>query len=281
MFEKVVLMHVASYNLDISALYFTVMPSGTLVFWGKHTTANPAFHWYACSTSELVKLRTLPPACKCAHTGTTSILGIRVASKELLAVSCSRCCLIRLVNMETAQVSTAFKLGDVHPTAMCEGEAGEMFVAGHSVILHLNCSTEELQLLQMIPVSPAEKEITAMSYIPRQRLITVGCESEDSSPSFQAISVDTKETVWKGEGGGVSSLVYSAELDVLFAVDSGTNIVLAFNAKDGAMKFRSPELPIKWLGNLCLNRNQLMLHCIGQDGTKVMCWQLCSPPSRG
>ncbi len=273
--DEVMLKHSAAHDLPVLALRFTVMPSGILAFLSEAAPRDgqAAIHCYEDNAAGVSNLCTY--AITCYHTHIRGgnvifgILGISIGSLERLAVSCSGCRLITLLNLETGHSSTAFNLGMVSPTAMCLGEAGQMFVAGLRNIIQLSCSTEMFQLLQVIP---KPQRAWTMTYVPEHRLIAFGCRSKE----IHAISVDTKEALWKCNSGEANSLVYPAELGALLAGDSATNNIQVFNAADGTCiwKFRSPGLKVTRMGNLCVSKGQLMLHCTESDTEKVVSWQL-------
>ncbi len=94
------------------------MPSGQHVFLGGTPDESPRFHCHKAMESGVTKEHTLPGFCEhdviktlpstCTHHNDAEILGIRVGSRELLAVSCGTCHCISLLNLETGEVSVAF-----------------------------------------------------------------------------------------------------------------------------------------------------------------------------
>lgn len=74
--------------------------------------------------------------------GTTfTLLGVEVKGRELLAVSCSHCRDIKLVDLQTGEKSVAYRYKDKQkPEAMCEGEPGRLWVLENGAVIELNCT---------------------------------------------------------------------------------------------------------------------------------------------
>ncbi len=275
--EEVSLTHVKTVPIPLSASLFTVMPSGALVFWGKAAATKPhAVHCYIPKALGKYNYKDFPATCE--HVNVTEILGIKVGTKELLAVSCYKCQTITLLNIETGTKSLVFKDHEHFLGMMCQGEEGEMFVVGHnklvSNILHLDCSTAAFKLLQVIPTE--NDECSALTYIPRHRLVAVTYTLNRGG--IEAVSVDSRKTMWKANGKSANSLVYSAELNVLIAAD--TLMIKILRAPDGTLAQVLPlRLDVTWLGNMSLRKDRLICHLNERDGEKVVFCQVGTEPS--
>ncbi len=107
------------------------------------------------------------------------VLGLLRGKKEILAVSCVDCEVIRLIDVESGEISVAFHDGHHYPGEMCLGEAGEMFVVysiKHTVpILQLNCSTAEFSLIRSI--KSGMEMYFSICYIPIHKLIVISNHS--------------------------------------------------------------------------------------------------------
>ncbi len=159
----------------------------------------------------------------------------------MLAVSCRHCGVIRLIDVESGEVSVAFHDGCHNPGGMCLGEAGEMFVVqsakGPKAILQLNCSTAEFSLIRLI--KSAMERYFSMCYIPGHKLIVI---SAQYSCVIRAVSCESEEVVWevKGQVDGVEchphGVVHSPAQDALFVADGTNTQILVLNPWDGSLR---------------------------------------------
>ena len=108
------------------------MSSGEVVVWGKTSDETPpVFHIFSLTSAGWKKLREVK--CLCDHDN-QNILPITVNNKKQLAVSCLywKCNIIKLYNLDTLQVTTAFHNPKYYPGRMSHGENGKLYVV-HSV----------------------------------------------------------------------------------------------------------------------------------------------------
>ncbi len=283
--KAITLNHLVTHDRGITSNRSTVMPSGLQVFWDATTELSPpAFRCYRATGSGLSLETTLPGICthntlfsarrkKLFGLSSNSIKGIldmKVGGKELLAVSCSKCRSISLLNLVTGDISKAFSHPKHNPRIMCQGKPGQMFCSttDRSVILQLDCSSQNMELVQVIKRPMGL--IRALTYIPEHKLLTVSWPSDESNTAAKkAISVDTKKTVWKAKGKPADSLAYCAMLEVLFAAISDRIVVL--DVKNGSEKEVLP-LPgdVGAIRDLCIHGDQL----IASTSQKVMCFKI-------
>ncbi len=235
--------------------------------WGKTAeSASPALHFYSCSSSGWKKLKTLEKLCQ--HETGIYVLGLLRGKKEMLAVSCVDCGVIRLIDVESGEISVAFHDGYHYPAAMHLGEAGEMFVV-HSVkgtfpILQLNCSAAEFSLIRYI--KSCMETYYSICYIPIHRLIVI---SAHSPGVIIAVCCESEEVVWevKGQVDGVEchphGMVHSPALDALFVADGTNTRILVLSPRNGSL------MKVLSLGHivvqLCLCNDQLAVRHTGFD----------------
>lgn len=249
--EMIVLKHLPKDQTLLSSGLFpkiTVMPSGALVCWTSTAWDEPE-QFYLCRGSGIERVQTSP------ITLVGCLLGISVSNKELVALSSFDHLPLQLLNLETGEVSEAFSHPDFTPVQMCKGEEGEMFVSDmrKPAILHLDCSKEKFELVQIIPADTVVS--LEMTYIPGHRLIAV---NSLSLLGVKAISVETKKTVWEAKGKRAESLVYCAEFDVLLVLVSNKIVVL--DVKDGSRKQVLPvPINVGWTDELCVHDKELVL----------------------
>ena len=146
---------------------FTVMSSGEVVVWGKTSDealhkgvmgfykslfkkqqkipseTPPAFHIFSPTSTGWKKLREVERLCDQDY---VVILPVNIKNKEQLAVSCWHCQSIKLYNLDTLQVTTAFHNPKYRSGCMCHGENGKLYVVpsvkGDKSILELDFSEE-------------------------------------------------------------------------------------------------------------------------------------------
>ena len=112
--------------------------TGQVVIWGKTAKADsPALHIYNFSFDTWRKERIQSGLCE--HTHDISILPVTVQQQQqLLAVSCFHCNKIRLYNMKTRLVITAFHDPNYFPSLMC----GSDLCFGPGIRSHAHSTTQ-------------------------------------------------------------------------------------------------------------------------------------------
>ena len=253
------------------------MSSGQVVVLGKTSEETPpAFHIFSLISSGWKKLREVK--CQCDHDG-VKIIPITVNNKEQLAVSCFDCETVKLYNLDTLQVTTAFHDPKYYPGRMCHGENGMLYVV-HSAkagvrVLELDCSRETFSGPSKIMQS-GMKMYNSMHYIPSpHRLIVL---SDHHPGLIRAVSAETGEKVWqvKGEVDGVecepNDMQFSPQYQVLLVADGNNSRLLVLHPGDGS------HLQTIQLGDvldnyaiveLCLHHNKLVMHHIAGGKQKV------------
>ncbi len=240
------------------------------MLWGKTAeSASPALHFYSCSTSGLQKLKSVEKLCQ--HENTVYVLGLLRGKKELLAVGCPHCGVIRLIDVESGEVSVAFHDGSHYPGGMCLGEAGDMFavhsVKGPKAILQLNCSTAEFSLIRSI--KSGMMTYYSVCYIPVHKLIVI---SAHSPGVIRAMSCESEKVVWevKGQVDGVEcdphGMAHSPAQDALFVADGSNTRILVLSPRDGSLRQVLPlDHKIGIVVELCLHNDQLVVQHSGFD----------------
>ncbi len=130
---------------DTGRLYpwrFTALPeSGSIVVEGLSAEYDPRnMHQYRLEGGRLQKLRGVKWPCE--HVP-DDILGVMVEGQELLAVTCSNCEDIKLMNLETGETHVAYS-SEKKLYRLCHGEAGRMwfFCWIDHTVRELNCSSK-------------------------------------------------------------------------------------------------------------------------------------------
>ncbi len=253
---------------------FTVLRrSGAHVMWGKTSETSPAALYSSCGGGWGLLRSGL-----CQHEKGVYLLGVMIGGRELLAVSCP-CDVIRLLEPETGDVSTAFSDTRYRPGRMCPGETGQMYVV-HAVkptpVLQLSCSTTNFSLMRTIQTGM--ERYYSICYIPIHRLIVI---SDHSPGIIRAMSCESEEVVWevKGQVEGVEchphGMVHSPALDALFVADGNNTRILVLNPGDGSLRQELPlDQKMGGIGNLYLSYDQLIVHHHAEGKVKVSVFRL-------
>ena len=253
---------------------FTVMSSGQVVVLGKTSEETPpAFHIFSLTSVGWKKLREVK--CLCDHDG-VKIIPVTVNNKEQLAVSCLSCETIRLYNLDTLKVTTAFHNPKYYPSGMCHGENGKLYVV-HSVnggipVLELGCSGETFSGPSKIVQSGMEMYYS-MCYIPAPHRLIV---FSDKTGTIRAVSAETGEKVWevKGEVDGVecepNDMLFSSQHQVLLVADGGNCRLLVLHPGDGShLQTIQLDQEMHIICELRLHQNKLVVQHNAQSKVKV------------
>ena len=254
------------------------MSSGQVVVRGKTSEETPpAFHIFSLTSTGWKKLREVKRLCD--HDN-VYVLPITVNNIEQLAVSCHACRIIKLYNLDTLQLTTAFHDPKYYPGRMSHGENGKMHVVqqvcGSVPILELDCSEEMFSG----PCKIVQSEITvpySMHYIPSpHRLIVLSLNIPPTT--IQAVSAERGEKVWevKGQVDGVEcnphGLLFSPQHQVLLVADGTNKRLLVLNPGNGS------HLQTIQLGHvldddviteLCLHQNKLLVRHNAESKVRV------------
>ena len=248
--------------------------SGIVVLWGKTSEQTPAaIHLYNPSTG-FTKLPEVKGLCQHDH---QYLLPVTMNNKELLAVSCPDCQMIRLLDVETRDVTIAFHDSRFYPGRMSHGEGDVMYVT-HSVegavpVLELN--TAQVPFTGPVrTIQSGMKGYYSMCYIPSpHRLIVLSLHPESL---IRAVSAETGEKVWevKGEVDGVecrpNGLLFSPQHQVLLVADGWNYRLLVLHPGDGShLQTIQLDREMGGIVELCLHQNKLVVHHYDDHKHKV------------
>ena len=220
---------------------FTVMPStGDVILYGKTSNNDsPKLHVYNSSATSWEKERTISALCE--HPDSTFILPITIKGQEFLAIACIYCKKIKLYNMKTGEITTAFHDPSYYLGRMCQGDTGHIYV------VHYVKGMERYH---------------SICYIPTHRLIAV---SNCDLGIVRAVSCDTEKVMWQliGSVDGVEcqphGMMYSPQYDTLL-VSGGINYrVLVLNSHDGSVRQVVPLSDDMCVSELCLHEKQVVM----------------------
>ena len=225
---------------------FTVMKkSGILVGHGQRKIGGPWFVYHISSLwQEIVE--------SCPHT--PKLLSLQILGQEYLAKSCHLCCDIKVINMKTKEVKTAFSGQKVNK--ICEGEEKRMFVTvnGEKLILELDCSS--LEFTQSRNFKITNKNPQSICYVPSPPglLVVVG------DVSIQGISCRTGEICWTFKTYGIIASLYSPIHSKILAANGYGGTIFVLDPADGT-QVQSIQIPgdVKDIWEMCLHNGQIIL----------------------
>ena len=238
------------------------MESGDVVLRGKSSGENPALHFFRSSSTGWTKIREVKPLCE--HKD-VFLQSVRVKNTQMLGVSCIWCRMIRLYDVQTGEVTTAFHNQKYYPGLMSPGEGDALYVI-HSVkglrpVLELN--TEQIPFTG--PSRTIESGIEKyydMHYIPAPHKLIVF-----SSGLIRAVSVVNGEKMWEVKGGiegkkcNPHGLFFSPDNQVLLVSDGVNNRVIVLNPQDGSvLQTIQLDYQLGPLWHLFLHQNKLIIH---------------------
>ncbi len=229
--------------------------TGTLVLWGKSTQDGAAaFHVFQGHVGGWRKLTHLPGVC--AHDVCVNIKGIRVVGQDLLSISCRDCGEIRLGNVHTGDITTAFYGSRASLGATCLGAGSHVFVAllGKEVtVVQLDASTAKFKPQKNVRCGG--KSASVICHIPGHNLIVVcgggvgECASNGArhagsrhSGWVRAVSCENGKAVWEVrdpvEGAPCSpvAVAHCPEFDTLLIADGAGGRVVVLGAWDGSLR---------------------------------------------
>ena len=188
----------------------------------------------------------------CKH-GSTRLFGLMIGQEEFLALGCMYCKSIRLLNLETEQVTEAFC--DVRARDMCHGRQGRMFViTQNDEVIELDCSSSRFTRIQTIYTGL--EECRDVYYLPMNDCVVV-CRGDE----VRAVSCRDGSVVWRvqGEVDGKKIdpqgfLLYNGGL---FMADGSNSRIVVLNANDGSF-IKTIKTP--GLGKIiCLNLSKTQI----------------------
>ena len=245
---------------------FAVMDkSGQIVFWAKSSPENAAaFHVFNSSSAGWKKVKKVEAFCE--HEEGVYLQSLNVKSTEMLLVSCASCRKIRLYNMETGNVTTAFHKHAIYPGQMSPGDGDVLYVSHHVEgfpVLELNHPKQNPGSGKMI--QSGMETYHSMHYIPAPHKLIVFSLNTESL--IRAVSVVNGEVAWevKGEIEGEicrpHGLLFSPDHQVLLVADGWNSRLIVLNPEDGSvLQTIQLDYQLGAIFNLCIHQQHLIVH---------------------
>ena len=245
------------------------MESGLVVLFGKVKQQTPAaFHLYLKDKSggwkKLAEVRAL-----CEHEECARLHPVHIEKKELLAVSCSRCHMIRLLETESKVVTVAFLHGKCNPGSICT--EGTTLYALH-LVNDQHTSVIELESGGVPFKGPKKKIYSGLAtsysicYIPHPYKLLVFTLNKNPG-RIRAVSAETEQKVWQVEGKVAEKachphgMQFSQHHQVLLVADGINCRILVLHPKDGSpLQTIQLKPEMHAIVHLHLNHEELIVH---------------------
>ena len=236
--------------------------TGKVVVKGLHGDLRPfILYVYSLHGLKLVYDKLKIP---CKHSGRVGLLSLVISGIELLAISCSECRDIKLLNLDSQDVNNAYSGGE-WVIRMCEGEGNTLYVEiFHGQILELDCTHTVFSKRKIINTQ-IEGHLKGICYAPSPHKLLVA----STGKKVVAIACDSGKMVWKRKCRSLyhahydphdpHGLAYSKIHNAILLVDGFTSRILVLEPPTGYTK-QIIDLPgMGHFRNLYLNGNQLVL----------------------
>ena len=205
----------------------------------------------------------------CEHNSPCKIQIINTVSGEQLAILCSHCDDIKLLDLKTHKVTIAFKI-DV-PGIVCTGDQNRLYVISKKPkdwyqigIAELDCSEIPFKRLGFYPLKGIDYK--RLCYTPSPYKVLIAGDKYRTD----AISCEKNETVWTLENHQdypkkrlePQGVAFSVRYSALFLCDGSNKRILVLDPKDGS-HLQTLDLPdMGFIYDLCPHDGKfIMLHC--------------------
>ena len=226
--------HEATWHTGLEDWYGSqscVMQNGDVMIWGRRRGEKPAFYLHNLHGNMIRSFETL-----CEHDKHIHVLPLMIQNKDYLAVSCRDCHVIRLLNVETKQVTEAFRDGRINLSiGMTLAKEGTLYTIHNWILLTFDCSTPHFKLKHTTGTD-LDWMFTIHS-VPTHNIIVL--TRPNKLPRIRAVSSDTSTVVWEttGKVKGISidpwGIAYCYEHDVVLIGDGKNKRILILQPQSG------------------------------------------------
>ena len=247
-----------------------------VVFCGERTLFDPCYlYTYKRNLDGTVEEARMDDPCQHdALLGYYRLITVVQNGKELLAVLCEKCNDIKLVDMETEQVTSVIKspVGDL--INMYSGPDGGLFVIIHpGNILQLNSSFSVTNTFDLSSFFKDEfpdwwfYEVTHMCHLtaPHNTLVV------NNGTVLRAVSLQDRRPVWSQKCEGFEAcLFFLPQQDVLLVSARLKQEVRVLNPSDGST-LQTIEIPdIHYIHAMCLCNDQIVMAQWDKDTLRAL-----------
>ena len=175
------------------------MESGIIVVYGRPSDdALDSFHQYKKTSAGWSKLGELKGLCE--HEDSIALLPLTVNGKEVLAVGCGECQVIKLLDIQNGEVTVAFQKQNFCALVLCKGGGDTLYVMHEKgdAVMASELSTNQIPFTLTKKIIPSGMTIASrMLYIPHPDNVLV---FSTHFGLIKAVSAETGEKIWEVEG---------------------------------------------------------------------------------
>ena len=193
----------------------------------------------------------------CKHGCRVGLLCLEISGIEHLAISCSECKDIKLLNLFTTDLTTSYSGKKM--LRMCEGEGNTLYVeASHDRVLELDCTQPVFNRTKTLTIKMSG-HFKGMCYVPSPHRLLVA----SNGGKVIAISCDTNKVAWERSklcfDSNSRGLYYSETHHAILVADGNHGRILVLDPSTGK-KSQTIELPgMGEIIHVCLNGGQLVV----------------------
>ena len=185
--------------------------------------------------------------------------------KELLAMPCIDCSDIKLVDIETKQVTSVFKSPTDPPYSLCSGPNGSLFVASQSG--HIQQLDSSFTATNACNFTGVKYKVDYMCHLPTpHNSLAVSYIYE-----LRAVSLLDRHEVWNQNWFKPDCLLYCPHEDILLVNVYLEPQIRVVNPSDGSMiqTIKIPDIYV--IHRMCLCNDQIvMLHWPGEYSPRAL-----------
>ena len=203
----------------------------------------------------------------CRHNCRAGLLALEISGIEYLAISCPDCKDIKLLNLFTCDLTTAYSGKKM--LRMCEGEGNTLYVeASHNRVLELDCSQTVFSRTETL-TTKMSGNFRGMCYVPSPYRLLVASNGR----KVVAIARDTNKIAWERNKPCFNTdprgLYYSKVHHAILVADGNHSRILVLNPDTGR-KIQTIRLPgMGEIIHMCLNNGQLIVRHSNLFGRKI------------
>ena len=207
--------------------------SDNFVFYVSETGRADDYKFHFCDKKGKPTGRSIDATCH--HNDTRCFVRLTVRNTEYLCVACEYdgCRNIRLVNLETSEVTVAYNGVDVE--CMCQGEANTLYILERYEIYELDTSHTDFTLRRTLP--EVGMEINIMCYIKEYGIIVLSSSDEKRVCAMRSsdglIVWDTSTQQINGKKCSPVAVVYLPQVDLVLVRDKKNRGLIAVAAGSG------------------------------------------------
>ena len=218
---------------NCTGLHSCVLSTGEIVFHGTKTTSDDNRQkFYIFNSNGRFSGRSIDTLCR--HDLFNNILPLTINGREYLCNSCYICGNIRLIDVQSKEVTIAYYAGVWN---MCLGEKGSLYMVSNEKVSILDVTRKNFTLQYTFPnIENALPD--NMCYIGESGLLVLSSRKK----LFHAVNTQDGSTIWDAytqsidkTGLEVSGLIYHPGTKMLVVGDHVNNMLIVVNSGTGQL----------------------------------------------